>query len=440
MEELRALAHNSIIKNNKKSLNQRKRKNSTESISQTKMLKNNYYSVLDVENFECESEVFNKFTQHVDTNSSSINNNNSQTERGSSIQPKTTTAINAPSTSANSNNNQNNENKNKKIDNDNKEKIPPINIFNINPNELIEFIKTGLKITDFQLKDFYNKNKKIILYLNSVPNYIRVTTYLEKSKVKFFTFTPKCIKKKTILLKGLSSDTDPVLIYDELCKYESDDLQIFKVTRYQTTKSRNEGTDLPIFLVQLSSDSNINKLKSIRGLIHRCIRWEPLRKQEITQCRNCQGFFHSASNCHLTRRCVKCGESHERGECSLSTVSTEEREKLFCVICNKHGHPASYKGCEKYKELQNKIRSKRHALKTNRPDVFTTVNPNISYANITSRGVNTSNLIQQNNIENNNFNDLKSTIHALSNQIIALQKQLELQSKQISTIFSLIDV
>lgn len=42
------------------------------------------------------------------------------------------------------------------------------------PNELIEFIKNGLN-----------------LYMSSMNDYDRVKAYLEKTKVKFFTFTPK---------------------------------------------------------------------------------------------------------------------------------------------------------------------------------------------------------------------------------------------------------
>lgn len=107
-----------------------------------------------------------------------------------------------------------------------------------------------------------------------------------------------------------------------------------------------------------------NELKAIHGLLYRCIHWEPLRKPEITQCRNCQSFFHSASNCYLPTRCVKCKENHEIGKCSLEQLAETEREKLFCVLCNKYGHPASYRGCEKYKELKQKLRTKKTRINT----------------------------------------------------------------------------
>lgn len=163
-----------------------------------------------------------------------------------------------------------------------------------------------------------------------------------------------------------------------------------------------------------------------------------LRKPEITQCRRCQSFFHSASNCYLPPRCVKCKETHEIGKCTLNDVPKEERSKIFCVLCSKYGHPASYKGCEKYKELQEKLRAKTQSLVQNRgnkPSMV--VNPNISFADI----------IQNNNTPSGNTNnqihlvlkELNNSMLNLSNQIINLQKQLQIQTSRIDTIFSMLE-
>ena len=45
-----------------------------------------------------------------------------------------------------------------------------------------------------------------------------IKAYLQKTKAKFFTFTPKYIKTKTYVLKGLTANIDVNTIYDELCK------------------------------------------------------------------------------------------------------------------------------------------------------------------------------------------------------------------------------
>lgn len=159
------------------------------------------------------------------------------------------------------------------------------------------------------------------------------------------------LKSLLILLKGLSTKTDTNEIYNELVNYENEHLKFVKVTQFATKKSIKNELQLPIFLIQITGDSKIGELKSIRGLFHRYISWEPLRKQGIPQCRRCQNFFHSAANCYLPPRCVKCDQNHESAEC-LVKIPDNEREKLFCVLCNKYGHHASYKGCEKYKARQ----------------------------------------------------------------------------------------
>ena len=110
-----------------------------------------------------------------------------------------------------------------------------------------------------------------------------------------------------------------------------------------TTKiSKENSLELAIFLLQLT-EVKFRNSKQIKAL----------NKPEI---RNWQNFFHSALNCYLPPRCIKCNETHESGKCSHNQVPINEREKLYCVLCNKYGHPASYKGCEKYKLLQQKLR------------------------------------------------------------------------------------
>lgn len=213
-------------------------------------------------------------------------------------------------------------------------------------------------------------------------------------------------------------------------------LKFLKVSRFTTKKSIKDDLNLPIYLVQISNESSVHELKLIHGLLHRCIRWEALRKPEIPQCRRCQSFFHSASNCFLPARCVKCNESHDVGKCNQDKVSVTERDKLFCVLCNKYGHPASYRGCEKYVELQNRLRAKRQNLTqniNNRPSVL--VNPNISYSNI----------LQNNTLQNGDNNnpihlalkEFTNSMHNLSNQILNLQKQLQIQTSRIDTIFTM---
>lgn len=422
--------------------NERKRKRVTmDNSCQSKQLKNNYYSILVEDDFQCDESLLSKYEKHVQVHSQvQLHRKTNETNKSlNDTQEDSRSSTYSPaSTSKNSAQSGNKQNVN--IEQSKKEKVPPINIYNVEPNELISFIKNGLKINDFQIKDLNHKNKKITLHLKSMANFSRVKIHLQKTHTNFYTFTPKCIKNKTILLKGLSGTTATELILDELRTFENQNLKFVKVAPFYTNRSKKEKYCLSSFLVQLSPESDTNELKNIKGILHHCIKWEPLKKPEIQQCRNCQGFFHSAANCFLPPRCVKCKLSHETGKCAIDTVDENERDKLYCVVCNKYGHPASYKGCEKYRELQKKVRSRRIILKQNANISPSNINPNISYAN-TLKSDNP--IIHNNNttnIPNNFFVDLKNTLTNLSNQMINLQNQLQLQSARIDTLFSFMEV
>ena len=131
------------------------------------------------------------------------------------------------------------------------------------------------------------------------------------------------------------------------------------VTPYSTKLSVEKGIKLNVF----SPETNVNKFKNIPTLLYHKIKWEQVRRSEIPQCRNCQRFFHSAANCYLPRRCVKCNTNYEKCKCSIEKVSIEEKGQLFCVLCNKYEHVAFYKGCEKYKLLKQKISIKKKKSK-----------------------------------------------------------------------------
>lgn len=92
-------------------------------------------------------------------------------------------------------------------------------------------------------------------------------------------------------------------IFEELCQFQNENLQFVNVSHFPTKKAVTNG--FPTFLIQISHESKINELKAINGDLYRCVHWETLRKPEIPQCRKCQSFFHSASNCFFTTKMCK---------------------------------------------------------------------------------------------------------------------------------------
>ena len=108
-------------------------------------------------------------------------------------------------------------------------------------------------------------------------------------------------------------------------------------------------------------------------------------------------------------------------------------------LANVRRHPASYKGCEKYKELQQKMRSRRQDI--------TQIHSNYT-PNKTSNNLSFADVIKNNNIKNQNcFNSIHNTLEQLnqsiqniSSQIVNLNKQLHLQVARIDTILSILDI
>lgn len=96
----------------------------------------------------------------------------------------------------------------------------------------------------------------------------------------------------------------------------------------------------------------------IRAIDQAIVKFEFLRKPTIIQCRRCQRFNHSASNCSLPYRYVKCTKSHEPGNC-LSTKNNKFKPK--CFNCNGDHTANNAKECKVFKEV---IASRENKKKT----------------------------------------------------------------------------
>ncbi|KAK9888110.1 hypothetical protein WA026_000385 [Henosepilachna vigintioctopunctata] len=84
------------------------------------------------------------------------------------------------------------------------------------------------------------------------------------------------------------------------------------------------------------------------------------KNQEVIQCYNCQGFWHTATNCKNKIKCVRCGEHHELEKC--------ERPKNSPICCNCHGnHHAAYKLCPTRLKMMSYI-NLRYKIVPRQPD------------------------------------------------------------------------
>ena len=230
-----------------------------------------------------------------------------------------------------------------------KEKIPPINVFGQQGNEMVRLLAAEYKIQNFEVKRV--TKQKLSILTKSLVDFNSAKKALSSVSVPHFTYTPKTEKPQTFLLKGLDCGENTADLLHML-KEAVPNVKFITVKNFSTRRSAMDGIMLPHYIVQITHDSSPADLQQLKFLNFRVVRWERLQKSEVNQCFRCQRFGHSAANCAMQPRCVKCNEQHATGECKLA--KTEPKEKVYCVNCGVFGHPASYRGCPRYLDAKSR--------------------------------------------------------------------------------------
>lgn len=181
---------------------------------------------------------------------------------------------------------------------------------------------------------------------------------------------------------------------------------------------------------------------------HLVVYWEKL-KRDIMQCKKCQRIGHAAVNCNMQYRCVKCNIEHKSGDCKNNGKKSED---LFCINYNALGHPASYRGCPKIKEIKKAINIKfSNTIKRNTKDASSLIKPGKSFADAVSKNepmlLNQMNTISDrskvNNTRINTFNttDLDSNnITNLSNLYQTSLKRISNLEKSVEDVFKFLNI
>jgi hypothetical protein len=136
------------------------------------------------------------------------------------------------------------------------------------------------------------------------------------------------------------------------------------------------------FFVELKPTPNNKDIFNVECIQQCKIKFEPHKhKSDIVQCANCQRYGYTKNYCHLKPRCVKCAGEHLTNQCHRKERSSDVR----CVLCGEN-HPANYKGCTVYKDLQKKTYPALHLKQCTPPAQIKQtlhIQPGVSYAQIT---------------------------------------------------------
>lgn len=221
---------------------------------------------------------------------------------------------------------------------------PPIFVFNVDINALVETLRKSVPESSFKIKNVNRAKSKI--YFADPKVHASMMAILKAKNVHSYSFTPKELKQVPLIIRDLYPNTDPGNIKEELDILVPN--TVANVTKFKTPRSIKMNTDTGLFLVTLLPGKTFGEVSHIRGLQNQSISWEkPKKKEGDPQCRRCQGYGHISRNCNTPYKCVKCREVHLPGECQRKKSDTSEP---FCVNCNKSGHPANYRGCPAYKQ------------------------------------------------------------------------------------------
>jgi hypothetical protein len=233
---------------------------------------------------------------------------------------------------------------------------PPIVMYNTSVKDITQSLGNNVDLSDYKVVNVNRTKSKLYVKDPSVQKLI-IDKIRESDEIEGHSHTDLSNRDVNLILRGVHFSFDEKEIYDEIaatCK----NLKIKKVTRYYTQKSVKEKIQYNLFLVQLEPGQPTEEITSIKYICHQPVTWERPKKSKFLQCKRCQSFGHIAQNCGRNYRCMKCPDSHGPYECKITKTNKIAQELLYCCNCKVYGHPANYRGCEKYLDYKNRLKPK----------------------------------------------------------------------------------
>jgi hypothetical protein len=182
--------------------------------------------------------------------------------------------------------------------------------------------------------------KHVTIRTTSPADYRKVVKYLQEANAEYHTYQLKDDKAFRVVLRGLHPSTPVQLLKEEI------ESKNHKVRSIVNVISKHK-IPTPLFFLDLEPDANNKDIFNLSSLLNCKIKVEePRIKHAIPQCVRCQSFAHTKAYCYHPPRCVKCGGSHLTSDC----VKPRE-EQAKCANCGEN-HPANYRGCSVYQQLQ----------------------------------------------------------------------------------------
>lgn len=252
---------------------------------------------------------------------------------------------------------------------------PPVFIHGVmNYQQMRANLSTALQDTDYVTRTLANNTVKI--NPKTVDAYRALVRHLRSNNVVFHTYQIKQDRAYRVVLRHIHHSIPTSDIKTELEGLG------FKIRNIMNITSRTNKSPLNLFFVDLEPASNNKNIFELKNLLNMKIAIEAPRKStNIVQCTRCQTYGHTKSYCTHPFACVKCAGNHSSSSCTKSRDLPAK-----CVLCD-GPHPANYKGCTVYKELQNMRRNNQHNQPIHNANQASTNTP-ITRTNITNNTTN----------------------------------------------------
>lgn len=295
-------------------------------------------------------------------------------------------------------------------------KPPPITIYKVGYIEHIHKILSAIAPEKYTVKALGPETVKVQLL--TPEHYLAAVKALDEKHTEYHTYRPKNEKNFRAVMLGLHPSTDTDIVKKELKERGHEVVNLHKI------KDRDTKKELPVWFIDIKPNQNNKDIFNITRLAHSVIKFEPPHvKRIIPQCSRCQDFGHTKNYCRKSARCVKCAGVHLTTECERNVRDNNVK----CVNCNLN-HPANYRGCMVYQQLQKRLYPQlREKINTTPQVAFNPsqqIQPGMSFAQVT-----------KNNPQNNNQT---LTYSQQTNNMSKLEEMLGRLMEQLGTVLNLL--
>lgn len=172
------------------------------------------------------------------------------------------------------------------------------------------------------------------MIVSTMDTYSKIKEEFVKNTIKFFTHDIDTANVSKFVLSGLPN-VDISDVKEGLNDVGLSPLDVVLLTNKQQYRNLYSA----LYLVTFSASSTkLNDLIKHKIILHTIVNWRAFIKTNKgpTLCTKCNLYGHGGKNCHLDKRCTKCGDKHDESECKSTQVK--------CCNCGGN-HQADFMDC-----------------------------------------------------------------------------------------------